>query len=138
MKTDFEENIFARIKLNKNGNLMVGLIYRSDSGSDSNNRKLRTLISEATNLGQSHVLLFGDFNYPDIDWINWSTKGDNTESGEYLLLENLRDSFLYQHVDRPTRWRGTDTPNLLDLTITLEDGMIGEIQYDSHIGKSDH
>ncbi len=99
---------------------------------------MRNLISEATDLGHSHLLIFGDFNYPNINWNNWNTKGDNMESEEYLLLENLRDNFLYQHVDRPTRWRGTDTPNLLDLVITSEDGMIGEIQYDSPIGKSDH
>ncbi len=32
MKTQFEENVFAEIKLNNNDSLLVGLIYRSDSG----------------------------------------------------------------------------------------------------------
>ncbi len=45
---------------------------------------------------------------------------------------------MFQHVDRPTRWRGTDTPNLLDLILTSEDGMVGEVDYDSPLGKSDH
>ncbi len=138
MKTNFEESVFVKIKLNNNDNLLVGLIYRSDSGSADNNRNLRRLISEASNLGHSHTLLMGDFNYPDINWNNWSTKGDSTESEEYLLLENFRDNFLFQHVDSPTRWRGTDTPNLLDLILTSEDNMIGEIQYDCPLGKSDH
>ncbi len=138
MKTEFEESVFAKIRLNNNDNLLVGLIYRSDSGTAENNRKLRTLISEASSLGHSHILLMGDFNYPDINWNNWSTKGDNTESEEFLLLENLRDNYLFQHVDRPTRWRGTDTPNLLDLILTSEDDMIEEIHYESPLGKSDH
>ncbi len=138
MKTQFEENIFARIKLNNTDNLMVGLIYRSDSGSPINNSHLRDLITEAANMKHSHLLLMGDLNYPDIDWVNWITPGDNTESEEYCLLENLRDNYLHQHIDRPTRWRGTDTPNLLDLIISNEDGMITEVQYDSPLGKSDH
>ena len=138
LKTKFEENTFASIKLNQQDSLLIGLIYRSDSGSPDNNCHLRDLITEARNLAHSHLLLMGDFNYPDIDWRNWSTKGDSTESEEYLFLENLRDNYLHQHVDRPTRWRGSDTPNLLDLIITNEDGMIDEIEYASPLGKSDH
>ncbi len=138
MKTRYEESTFAKIKLNNKDNLLVGLIYRSDSGSAENNGNLRKLITEASSLGNSHLLLMGDFNYPDINWNSWSTKGDSPESDEYLLLENLRDNYLFQHVDRPTRWRGTDTPNLLDLILTSEDGMVSEVDYDSPLGKSDH
>jgi hypothetical protein len=39
----------------------------------------------------------GDFNYPDIDWENWNTKGDNTNSHEYKFVETIQDNFLYQH-----------------------------------------
>jgi hypothetical protein len=52
------------------------------------------LISEATNKGYSHILIIGDFNYPDIDWENWNTKGDNTNSHEYKFVETIQDNFL--------------------------------------------
>jgi hypothetical protein len=45
------------------------LVYRSPSNRTSENSdNLCSLISEATNKGYSHILIMGDFNYPDIDW----------------------------------------------------------------------
>jgi hypothetical protein len=38
----------------------------------------------------------------------------------------------------PTRWRGSDTPHILDLIITNEENMISDIEYQSPLGKSDH
>jgi hypothetical protein len=56
--------------------LLVGLVYRSPSNRTSENSdNMCSLISEATNKGYSHILIMGDFNYPDIDWENWNTKG---------------------------------------------------------------
>ncbi len=138
MNTIFSENIFVKIKLTSEDWLLVGLIYRSDAGTEENNSNLRALISEATNKGFSHILIMGDFNYPTIDWNAWSTRGESTTSEEYLLIENLQDNYLFQHVDKPTRWRGTDNPNLLDLILTNEETMVDEILYDSPLGKSDH
>jgi hypothetical protein len=60
------------------------------------------------------------FNYQDIDWENWNTKGDNTNSHEYKFVESIQDNFLHQHI----RWRGTDTPHILDLIVTTEETMI--------------
>ena len=48
------------------------------------------------------------------------------------------DNFLVQHVDEPTRSRGSDVPSILDLIFTNEEGMIDEIRYASPLGKSDH
>ncbi len=138
MDSDFSENIFVKIELNTEDSLLVGLVYRSDAGTDENNCKLRSLITEATTKGFSHILIMGDFNYPTIDWNTWRTRGDNTSSDEFLLIENIQDNFLFQHVDRPTRWRGTDEPHLLDLVLTNEESMIDEITYESPLGKSDH
>ena len=45
----------------------------------------------------------GDFNYPDIDWDTWNSKGDTTDSIEYKFVEYLQDNFLYQHITKPTR-----------------------------------
>jgi hypothetical protein len=65
MKTNFQENLFVKIKLNQTDKLLV---YRSPSNRTSENSdNLCSLISEATNKGYSHILIMGDFNYPDID-----------------------------------------------------------------------
>jgi hypothetical protein len=46
---------------------------------------------------RSDLVPFVLFNYPDIDWENWNTKGDNTNSHEYKFVETRQDNFLYQH-----------------------------------------
>jgi hypothetical protein len=46
--------------------------------------------------------------------------------------------FLIPHVNKPTRWRGTDTPHVLDLVFTNEENMVSELEYLSPLGKSDH
>ena len=68
MDTNFQENLFVKIKLNQTDKFLVGLVYRSPSNRISEyNDKLCSLISEATSKGYSHVLIMSDFNYPDID-----------------------------------------------------------------------
>ncbi|CAG2214545.1 unnamed protein product [Mytilus edulis] len=139
MKTEFQENIFIKVKLNQNDKLLVGLIYRTPSNSSKeHNDKLVNLMSEATDMGYSHILIMGDFDYPEINWETWNTKGDRPNSIENKFLEALQDNFLYQHTTKLTRWRGADTPHTLDLLITNEEEMISNLEYMSPLGKSDH
>ena len=52
-----------------------------------------------------NLLITGDFNYKEIDWIN-----DYTPVGQNYLREfvdTLQDCFLYQQVTEPTRYRKT-------------------------------
>ena len=87
MKTDFQESVFVEINLNDRDKLLVGCIYRSDNGTEENNNNLRSLIREAASKTYLHILLMGDFNYPNIDWNNWTTKLENTESQEFKFIE---------------------------------------------------
>ena len=65
MESNFEENPFVQIN---NDKLLIGIIYRSPSErSIEHNSKLRELLVEASNKGFTHILIMGDFNYPDID-----------------------------------------------------------------------
>jgi hypothetical protein len=139
MLSQFNESSFVFIQLNNHDKLLVGLMYRSPSNvSDDNEQGLRSLIHDATNKGHSHILMMGDFNYPSIDWATWTTQGDNTDNKEYKFLECIQDNFLYQHIDRPTRWRGDTTPHTLDLILTNEENMISDIEFQSPLGKGDH
>ena len=54
------------------------------------------------------------------------------------LYNVFRTIFLYKHVNKPTRWRGTDSPHVLDLVFTNEENMVSEMEYLSPLGKSDH
>ena len=91
-----------------------------------------------TNMKHSHLIIMGDFNYRNINWKSWSTISDNTQSNDNKFIECLRDDFLFQHVNNPTRGRGSDTPHLLDLVITNIERMVTDIEHMSPLGKSDH
>jgi hypothetical protein len=127
-----------RQALNNNDKLLLGLIYKSPS---DNSRECADnvcdLINEASNAGYSHILLMGDFNLPVINWDTWSCKGDVNRT-EHKLLETLQNNFLFQHISKPTTWRGSDTPHILDLIITNEENMISDIEYQSPLGESYH
>ena len=83
-------------------------------------------------------MFIGDFNYWNINWDSWSTASDNVDSEEYKFLKSVQDAYLFQHINKPTRWRGDDEPHILDLLMTNESDMISELKYHSPLGKSDH
>lgn len=137
LETEFEENLFIKIKVNNSDSLLVGLIYRSPSeNTEEKHTKLRELLTEAASKKYTHHLIMGDFNYPNINWELSTTKGGNTE--EQKFLDCLEDNFLVQLIEKPTRWRGTDNPTTLDLIITGDENNIENIELQSPLGKSDH
>ena len=50
----------------------------------------------------------------------------------------MYDCFIFQHVKKPTRYREGETPNILDLVLTNEEGTTDTIDHYSGLGKSDH
>ena len=68
----------------------------------------------------SHLLVVGDFNCRHINWDQFCST-ENEEHVSSMLLECIRDCFLFQHVKDPTRYRGQNTPSILDLIITNEE-----------------
>ena len=138
LDTDFEECLFVKVQVNSRDKLLIGLVYRSPSGTNENNERLGELMRMLNKAEYSHILVMGDFNYPGIEWDTWNVKGDSTTSQEYRFMESVQDSYLFQHISKPTRWRGADSANVLDLVFTNEEHMISSIEYQSPIGKSDH
>jgi hypothetical protein len=60
MDTNFQENIFVKVHVNSTDTMLVGLVYRSDSGSQENHYRLNELITEACRRKQSHYVIMGD------------------------------------------------------------------------------
>ena len=63
----------------------------------------------------------GDTNFPSINWDNCSTTKDD-ESKEFKFLEAVRDAFLTQHINEPTRITAGDRQSLQDIILT-DDGL---------------
>ena len=134
----FSENIIVEIPLAGNDKLVCALIYRRGKSSDENNQHLLELFKNLYKLNPSHLLIMGDMNFPDIDWLNQRCKTNNQDDIHFKFLECVRDCFLFQHVTENTRQRGVHEPSTLDLVFTNEEFMIPSIEYLSPLGKSDH
>ena len=134
--TEELESGLIQIRLKNGDNLTLACIYRSQNLSCKGNSEVNKLLKAAANRS-SHVLLFGDFNFRRINW-NINKCCDDLNGPEPAFLDAVSDSFLYQHVTEPTRCRGGDTPSLLDLVFTNEESMLGDLTYESPLGKSDH
>ena len=84
-----------------------------------------------------HVVIFGNFNYPDIDFNCYRVfSGQGTAAEKFFRA--TQDLFLFQNVSDATRHRLDQESSTLDYVFTDEDGLIDEINYEAPIGKSDH
>ena len=84
--------------------------------------------------GISHLLIFGDFNFPEIDWMNYLIKGSDI-SLPAIFLDITQDLFLKQHVDFNTRFREGNESSMLGLIFTNEDYMIENLRSIAPLGK---
>lgn len=134
--TDFRECVFVKINLKDDNRMLVGCLYRSPSADDNCHSQLNNLLLKISSLEKnfSHILITGDFNYPNINWDTWSSS-DNVGRD---LLECVRDCYFYQLVDKPNRYRVGQEPSLLDLVLTNDNNYIDSIEYQDPLGHSDH
>ena len=136
----FEESCLLEVRLRNGDFLLFGCIYRSPTQtptSAENNDHLNTLLRSLSSKSYSHVCLVGDFNYRDINWKSGTTP-HGEGSKEAAFMEAVRDCFLFQHVEEPTRIRGNDNPSLIDLILTNEELQVSDVVHHAPLGKSDH
>ena len=115
----------------------MGSIYRSTSSTRQNYELLAQLIVKANEIaGENRVIVLGDFNLPNIDWVADDLR-PNCNDIERKLLEIFTDSFWYQHVHKPTRFRNQQA-STLDLIFTKEEEDVRNIEVLQGLGKSDH
>eukprot|EP00112_Aurelia_sp_Birch-Aquarium-sp1_P011593 Seg2436.1 transcript_id=Seg2436.1/GoldUCD/mRNA.D3Y31 product="LINE-1 reverse transcriptase" protein_id=Seg2436.1/GoldUCD/D3Y31 len=125
------------MSLQDNDRFLVGCAYRSPNNSEEENGHLIEELINACQKNYSHVLIAGDFNYPEIGWTSSSTAFDSNHKAS-KFLERIKDCYLYQHVTEPTHHRENQHPNILDLVFTNEENMIQSILMKSPLGKSHH
>ena len=131
------EQLWISMNLLQGDKLLIGCIYMSPSGNrhDAMAELCETLKLACKNA--SHVLIAGDFNVPHTEWLNMYS---DEPPGHLFhdLIRCLQDCFIYQHVQHPTRHRHGQTPSMLDLVVTNEEGMIWDMQYLPGLSCSDH
>ena len=120
--TTFNENILLKIS-NNNKDIIICCIHRSPNSDLINDMKLYQTINRVTDK-YKNVIIIGDFNYSHINWTNPTNNenlnNENVNTSE-LFLNCINGNFLIQKVSKPTRIRGAQTQNILDLIFTAED-----------------
>ena len=94
----------GRYKIGKGDILLVGCISRSHGGSDINNQNLIYIIKATISYSHAHLLLMGDFNYPNIVWNNLHALS-SANSADHDCIDCIRKEGIPQHVTFPTRAR---------------------------------
>jgi len=122
-----KECLLLNIQINKNDNLYVATIYRSPNSTLDNNMSIIRFVDNLNNSKPGKKSILGDFNWPNIDWINWSSHS----STENKFLDTLWKNSLNQYINKPTRASGKDTPHLLDLVIS-KNYFVDNIDYDAY------
>ena len=84
------------------------------------NNKINLDIQKICGFHSEQLIICGDFNFPEIDWINHLISEGSAERENVVcrFYDNCQDSFLYQHVTEFDRKRGSDEPSTLDLIFT--------------------
>ena len=108
------------------------------------NCKITEAVNQISDIHADQHIICGDFNYSSINWFDLVVEDSDSDNiGRSVcdakrFYDAVQNSFLYQHVDEATRFRGSDEPSLLDLILTKNHLEIEYIDYQASIGMSDH
>ena len=120
------ELLWVNIAINPKSEWIVGVCYRPEKDEDFMLAKIKESINSIDN---QNVLLMGDFNFRNIDWIN----GNCARPIEQDFLDTINDNLLHQIVDIPTRGS-----NILDLAFIGDPSAVYDFSIIDPLGNSDH
>uniref|UniRef100_A0A0X3PTK8 Reverse transcriptase domain-containing protein n=1 Tax=Schistocephalus solidus TaxID=70667 RepID=A0A0X3PTK8_SCHSO len=129
------EILCCKLKVPNQPDLHIAVVYRPPGQRMDTDE---ALIAEVKQICRSkHLLILGDFNAPDIDWVSmYCSRSEN--SFEQKLLQLVNDEFLTQHVTMKTRFRNGQQSSCLDLIIRRDDNCILALSSYVPLGRSDH
>ena len=138
LDSEFNDNIWVRIKVRADCSILIGCIYRSPNSNSNNNDALLKLIQTASEYNTTYKVLVGDFNYKEVDWENGTVHAGESHPAA-KIYDKINDLFLNQLVMSPTRYREGERENLLDWVITDSIDIIEKVNLEPPLGeKGDH
>lgn len=105
-------SLWLRVRIAEQ-NLLIACIYRPNYLSQEENLALLKVMDTAMALPLP-TFIFGDFNYPEIDWKSLTLTHFKQVSSDFLDIYQTMNA--YQLITFPTRFRG-DQCSLLDLAV---------------------
>ena len=136
----YSPSLFCKFTLSKDSFFHAGLIYRSPNCTDDECNQINHQITTASrnlNNPEDNLLILGDFNFPEINWGNLTYPERETHKAS-KFFNTVDENHLTQLIDKPTHYRTTQNPTLIDLVLTQHPEMVNEINYEAPFGKSHH
>ena len=131
----YSPSIFFKVS-NTNEQINLAVIYRSPNISVEQDDKLNTQIRQASKKFKN-LVLYGDFNYPEIDWENSScVKCEEHPAAKFLHL--IQDIRYHQLINEFTHYKPNCRPSLIDLILTNNTELPNQIKLYPPLGKSHH
>ena len=123
--------------------VLFGCIYRSGTPTTAAkyDEEFNKMLIEMSNLpNYTFKYCFGDFNYNKIQWTpDPIPPNENAvDTAELKFVECIRDTYMYQHISKPTRYREGNRPTIDDLIFSSEANSVTSVTHLSSLGKSDH
>ncbi|XP_065671854.1 uncharacterized protein LOC136089716 [Hydra vulgaris] len=128
--------------------ILVGWVYRPPNSANSSNLCKSILAAKRVydNSAFTGFLLTGDFNYPNIKWVDDIFTGTCSDlniidlnSSEFHFKKTVNDCFLSQNVFFPTfQITDKDSTNILDLIFTEKSNCVSELTSNPPLRKIVH
>ena len=119
-------------------NILIAGIYRSPSSQEPEaTKELCAFLELISGRHNSEIVVVGDFNYPEIDWAN-STSRAGPQHQSSIFLMGVQENLFFQHVTEGTRYRDGQVSNTLDLIMTNSENSITNLDMEAPLGLSDH
>lgn len=113
--TTFLECVWIRCKIGI-ADVVIAAFYRPPDMTATFSGEFHRILSDLyVRFPNSIFLVFGDFNFPNIDWPNLTVNPSDQEA--HMFLHTCLDFSLVQLITDPTR-RSATTANILDLVLT--------------------
>ena len=136
LNTDGIESVWIKLH-NQRTSIVVGVVYRSPSAPcvmDSESNLAAMLSHMMTNFASYDLVLMGDFNLPEIQWID----GSGFCNRDSPFLSALSDNSLCQTISQPTCYREGQVSNILDLVILSNPDLLIKNVITTPVGNSNH
>lgn len=111
------EFIFVDLLFSYNRKVTLGVFYRPPNNDPKPLEDLQAALQE---FSTNELILLGDFNLPEIDWLNNRVL---RQSDIYtLMMDIVQENFLTQLINEPTR-----DSNILDLVLTTSPDLVNHL-----------
>lgn len=123
--------VACQLSFGSTNNVGILCIYRPPNSLPEDNSTMLTLITNFLNLNLPINIIVGDFNFPEIDWLNSCTSTAQSK----LFFTFCQENFLTQHVELATRLTSN---SLLDLVLSTYGTQVSDTVVSEEFGSSDH